>query len=295
MFPDLKSVSLTLYLRKLTVAFVAIILTLLFVFLQPRYDVQSHHWRVHGSQILQPDNAILTNFSPPNVTRVIVAGGLRMESPEWFSQLPKNIQPKYYPVRDSSSGYVNKGHEAMFYLQYIIDHYDHLPDFMVFVHDHHRAWHNSDVTDRSIIHLLGDLKWDYVASEGFVNLRCVSNPNCPYIEPLQGHLTTGDMKNFFDEAWATLLEPEFGPQTEIAATCCAQFVVTRETVRLRSLEFYKRAKSWILLSRGSDWEIGRVFEYVSFFLPTLFPPPVLIRMDRLGTSSLGNRGFIVLI
>lgn len=208
----------------------------------------------------------MTNFTPTNVSRIIIAGGLSREKPGWFSQLPENMMQKYYPVRDTSSGYINKGHEAMFYLQYIIDHYETLPDFMVFVHDHHRAWHNSDVTDRSTIHLLRDLKWTYVATQGFVNLRCIGDPNCPTIEPLGGYLQVGDMKDFFEAAWKELLEPEFGPQPTLAATCCAQFVVTRDTVITKPKEFYVRAKDWIVASDGSDWQIGRVFEYVC---PTL--------------------------
>ena len=39
---------------------------------------------------------------------------------------------------------VNKGNEASAYLKYIIDHYDNLPEYVIFVHGHESDWHHED-------------------------------------------------------------------------------------------------------------------------------------------------------
>lgn len=244
-------------------ASVALLATLLFIVLNPFYNVHTHRWTTNKLLFEAPTPPRLSEFSPTDVTRHLITGGLSREPPSWLSRLPENLDYTYFPVLDNSTGYINKGHEAAFYLQYIIDHYndEHLPDFMVFVHDHRRAWHNSDVADRSILHLLRDLQWDYVRQEGFVNLRCQTKPNCPSILPLHGLLTPGKMETIFHDAWAALFQPEFGEMPAIAATCCAQFVVSKQAVHQRPLQFYESAKRWILDSESSDWSIGRVFEY----------------------------------
>ena len=38
---------------------------------------------------------------------------------------------------------VNKGNEASVYLKYIVDNYDNLPDFTLFIHDDERSWHHT--------------------------------------------------------------------------------------------------------------------------------------------------------
>ena len=38
----------------------------------------------------------------------------------------------------------NKGRESMAYLTYIIDNYDNLPEYMVFLHSLRYQWHNED-------------------------------------------------------------------------------------------------------------------------------------------------------
>lgn len=194
-------------------------------------------------------------------SRMLITGGLQEHEPDWTALLPPNMDVTYYPVLNASSGYVNKGHEAMFYLRYIVDHYDTLPAHMIFVHDHHRAWHNSDTTDRSIVHLLSDLRWSFVEEQGFVNLRCQTKPNCPSILPLHSFIRAGKMESFFQEAWKILFQDDFGPLEQIAATCCAQFAVTREAVQLRPRAFYANIINWLEQSSGTDWQLGRVLEY----------------------------------
>ena len=62
----------------------------------------------------------------------------------------------------------NKGREAMAYLTFIIDHYNKLPDFMVFMHGDYRAWHQIEPSP----YILSALNLSYVEALGYANLRC---------------------------------------------------------------------------------------------------------------------------
>lgn len=63
---------------------------------------------------------------------------------------------------------MNKGHESMVYLNYIVEHFDDLAPLTLFIHGHLESWHqdwNMDETIRT-------LNLTEVAKEGYVNLRC---------------------------------------------------------------------------------------------------------------------------
>ncbi|KAF7555935.1 hypothetical protein G7Z17_g1817 [Cylindrodendrum hubeiense] len=66
----------------------------------------------------------------------------------------------------------NKGNEAMVYLTYLIDHYDNLPEVMVFMHGHRTTWHNNALLRRSSALTVNKLRPETVVQRGFVNLAC---------------------------------------------------------------------------------------------------------------------------
>lgn len=249
------------YLFRFLISALALSTLLLFACFPTHYDINAHAWSTARNNTT-PEQLQLPLSLPLNITRTLVTGGLEPKAPAWLAKLPPNIDVWYRPVLDSSDGYVNRGHEAMFYLTYIIDHYDRLPDFMIFVHDHARAWHNSDVPDRSFLHLLADVRWSFVAERGYVNMRCRRSPNCPAIDQIHPSLfgRPGKMQRFFELSSPSLLLPGNGGGP-IAAPCCAQFIVSRADVLRNELGFYLRARDWIVESEGTDWQIGRVFEY----------------------------------
>ncbi|KAH7134034.1 hypothetical protein EDB81DRAFT_886838 [Dactylonectria macrodidyma] len=80
----------------------------------------------------------------------------------------------YVANKPSSWNYLsqNKGNEAMTYLTYLIDHYDDLPEVMVFMHGHRTAWHNNALIRRSSSLTVNKLRPEAVIQNGFVNLAC---------------------------------------------------------------------------------------------------------------------------
>lgn len=173
----------------------------------------------------------------------------------------------------------------MAYLTYIIDHYASLPSVMAFLHPHRqgflRAWH-TDSPLHDNVDSLRNLQLSFVRQNGFVNLRCNWNPGCVQ-DSLNDHvdrtvwqeLFNGTSTPPFDEAgqWtrpsvnATTPMPDFLKdvshlQGRTAATCCAQFAVSREQVRKRPIEDYIMFRDWLYGTAENDAKSGRVMEYL---------------------------------
>jgi len=139
----------------------------------------------------------------------------------------------YVPVRYTVRAYVadsddatyhppiNKGKEAMSYLQYVIDNYNNLPDTSTFIHAHQSALHNNPVFGNDMIQMLHNLNPEVVYKHGYINLNCNTLTGCEETfsdtmtnEPVPMHIG-------FAEAWAMLFPGETLPEI-IGAPCCAQ-------------------------------------------------------------------------
>ncbi len=157
----------------------------------------------------------------------------------------------------------NKGHEAMVYLTFIIDRWDDLPQYTIFIHGHEKSWHQH----KDLIPLVHNLRLNVLDQVGYVPLRCDWYPSCPAeIRPI-AHDTVvwgpgvhrQDAEDGIVEVWDTFFPGVPLPET-IAAPCCAQFAVTRARIRSRSKETYITMRDWILKTELIDDISGRVLE-----------------------------------
>lgn len=209
--------------------------------------------------------------------KIIVMGKLKTEDTSWVAENLPDWQNAIYHVDERNPGPIldhapflttskNKGHEALPYLTYIIDHYDDLPSTIAFVHSHEngwpKAWH-TDATGYSNVNSLRTLNIDFVQKTGYANLRCISTPGCPdEIQPArQSEDADHAAEHAYAGAWKFIFQDDNVPDV-VAAPCCAQFAVSKGQVRGRSREFYERAREWLLATELDDATSGRVFEYM---------------------------------
>jgi len=194
----------------------------------------------------------------------------------------------------------NRGHEAMAYLTFIIDNYEHFPSAgAVFVHGSRWSWHN-DSPDYDNAALLASLNVSAaLAPWGYHNLRCDwSASTCPasdqnaqgsigtsinaLIEPWNQRLVSdaalpralvtlfGGVENRPDQGQLLL-----GRNDAIRSQCCAQFIVSRESVRQHSRDEYVALRQWLLDGSSANVEsrksnaahpddriAGRILSYV---------------------------------
>ncbi|KAF7188335.1 hypothetical protein HII31_10399, partial [Pseudocercospora fuligena] len=175
---------------------------------------------------------------------------------------------------------LNKGHEAMPYLSWLIDNYDDLPWMTVFVHGHFISWHQSD----TITNLIRTLNRTALAQVGYVPLRCDWYPSCSKEIRPQHHdavywgpgVKRKETEFAIAGNWRQLFPGEKLPET-ISSVCCAQFAVTRAAIRRRPRDDYIRMREWLIHTLLEDEVSGRVLEklwaYIFTGEPVHCPPP----------------------
>jgi hypothetical protein len=205
-----------------------------------------------------------------NYTRVLVMGRLAKEDVSWLEKELPGLPRKVYVVDDppEKSGLpANKGHEAMVYLTYIIDHYDTLPDVVLFFHPHQVTWHNNvllDINSATTIKLLSDA---HVVRQGYFNSRCHLDPGCPTWLHVDQPRWKHDMVHKPEEPALTsqVFHDLFGAEVPIpdslSQPCCAQFAVSGQRIRQRPRTDYIRYRDWILQTPLEDKTSGRMLEY----------------------------------
>ena len=156
---------------------------------------------------------------------------------------------------------MNKGHEAMAYLSYVIDRYESLPSTLAFIHSHRdgflSAWH-TDTPYHDNVASLDDLQLPFVQSNGYVNLRCNWNPGCLEAHRDNAHVTSDVWNDVFEGTSTENVKFPF----KVGAGCCAQFAVSKDQVHKRPLSDYEHFRDWIVDTEESDAKSGRVMEFL---------------------------------
>lgn len=175
--------------------------------------------------------------------------------------------------------HTTKGREAAAYLSYIVDHYDRLPRYNIFIHSKPKQEHN-DILGESTEPILTSLRFEAVEALGYVNLRCTHRPTCPSgvlpHSPPKIEGNNGPRVRYLSTYQELFNVTEAQVPDTIGYICCAQFAVTRAQIHKRPLADYRRALNWLVVFEKSDsHEKGWVMETVWHILfgqaPVLCP------------------------
>ncbi|TIA32884.1 hypothetical protein D6C78_07926 [Aureobasidium pullulans] len=251
----------------------------IFLFVTPAFlhngSLDIHIWKVGFEALCQGDslNTSSVEGSESPHSRLLVTASTVNEDTSWVEKELGNehgLSTRIYVTDNASSDYsvpLNKGHEAMVYLTYIIDEYRDLSDITLFVHAHQFAWHNNDLLNRDMAEMVRRLSPDYVVRNGYINLRCHHDPGCPsHIFPHEPSFDPAYPEAaVIGLAWSELFPGELIPAS-IAQPCCAQMAMSRENILAVPLQRYVDLRDWLLNTALDDRLSGRVFEYTWQYL-----------------------------
>lgn len=241
-----------------------------------------------GDTYVHPGSAAPSRGRPPfypgiakpagsNYSRILVVPKTKDEDVDWIQEELPGLPTAIYEVDNPDAKLTvpkNKGHEAMVYLTYLIDHYDQdLPDVIIFVHAHRGAWHNNFILDLDTPKTIQRLRDDRVIRQGYMNLRCHHDPGCPDWIHLDRAAVDYDMvikpeEKAFSLELFTELFPGHRPPPVLSQPCCAQFAVSSERVRDNPKAMYEHLRSWLMNTPLEDTDSGRIFEYTWQYLFT---------------------------
>lgn len=171
------------------------------------------------------------------------------------------------PEKSAFIPHTLRGHESAAYLSYIIDFYDRLPDYSIFIHPDKDQWHN-DLFGSPTSEALSNLRLAAVDSIGYVNLRCKADPGCPVsmhpLDPTPIDIENDDVRAYMGEIYMELFQVQLKDvPRDVGGVCCGQFVVSRERIRQRPKSDYVRMIKWAdETNRTHNFGVGWVFEKV---------------------------------
>ncbi|PYH46447.1 DUF3431 domain-containing protein [Aspergillus saccharolyticus JOP 1030-1] len=173
-----------------------------------------------------------------------------------------------------------RGREAAAYLSFIVDFYDRLPKYTIFIHSNYDQWHN-DLFGPHTGPALRNLRLEAVDAQGYVNLRCEHDPGCPTSvhpwSPTQIDLENDDIRAFFPQVYQTLLNvPAKKVPEHIGNVCCGQFAVSRQRILERPRSDYVRMLRWADETELTDsFGVGWVYEkiwHIIFGMEVIYCP-----------------------
>ena len=143
---------------------------------------------------------------------------------------------------------VNKGKEAAVYLKYIIDKYDSLPTYTVFLHDKLESWHHQGDLVKLVLKNQNSNKKYF----NFNNKVCSTIKNDVWKE----------MKWFFKKYLSKYIGPieNFGDWT-VNHLCCAQFVCHKSKITQHPKKMYVDLYNWIIKTDIDHQTTGRLLEW----------------------------------
>lgn len=179
--------------------------------------------------------------------------------------LRPGMVPKDRTAENNPTVPKNKGHEAMVYLTYMIDHYNSpsLADVTLFMHAHRYTWHNNDLLDSDALNIVTRLSTPKVIRDGYFNMRCHLDPGCPdHLHPATKVPNPARPEEMLiGQAWEKLFPGDPIPEV-LSQPCCSQFALSKVMLRSVPLETYERMRNWLMETNYHDQIAGRVFEYV---------------------------------
>ena len=205
-------------------------------------------------------------------SRVLVVPRLQTDDISWIPDELPDTDSTVYTVNDPLAALhppKNKGHEVMIYVSYIIEHYDTLPDIIIFMHAHRWTHHNNALLAYDAVEMVRRLHNDYVTKEGYVNMRCSWSPGCP--EWLHSDSPRESLEKqeeiVLSKSWSELFPSDPIPAA-LGQACCAQFALSRERILSIPLSRFIFYRDWIARTPLSDYISGRIWEYSWQFLFT---------------------------
>lgn len=233
-----------------------------------RFEAEHNNGTSNTPLIASPFPPGVLKSNGENYTRALVTGRLTSEDTTWIDSYlltDPSLTPYIYIVDDQRASLhtpMNKGHEAMYYLTYIIEHYDSLPDINIFMHPHRIAWHTPELLNHDATEVLKKLSSERVTREGYMNLRCHWDPGCPErIYPGRSYRDNSKAEELaIAKAWAEMFPGDPIPDA-LGAPCCAQFAVSKERILSIPKAKFEKYRNWLIHTSETDWVSGRVFEY----------------------------------
>lgn len=172
----------------------------------------------------------------------------------------KGAAPMDFQADPKCSLSENRGREASAFLKYIIEYYDSLPEYVAFIHGHENAWHQEGdlinaIRRARITHA------KYISLNNRIDLKSIEPQAIEHSEDIEANHPA---YKILKKRWSDLFGPILGiPYPEyLRFKCCAQFIVSKDTIRNHSKEDYQKLYEFVMDPKEEDYTTGMAMEFI---------------------------------
>lgn len=185
---------------------------------------------------------------------VMVASSHYEENLSWTNLVKYPVEIYSKTLKNKNFISFNKVQEAPAYLKYIIENYNNLPEYSIFVHGHFNSLHQ----DKNIIEIINTLNID----DKIINLNR---------KDWTASIKKGDDENdkkfsWLEDNWKDLTNNFIELPNELSFPACAQFAIHKSCITRLPLEFWKQLFSWCENNKLENYISSRIFEYIWYYL-----------------------------
>lgn len=176
------------------------------------------------------------------------------EDLSWINlvKYPVDIYSKTIKTKNFIS--FNKAQEVPAYLKYIIDNYNNLPEYSIFVHGHLNSLHQRS----NIIETINTIE----LKDKIINLN---RPD--WIVDLKSGDDFHDRKfSWIEDNWLDLTKNKIPIPNRLKFPACAQFAIHKSCIERLPLEFWQNLFNWCEKTELENYISSRIFEYIWYYL-----------------------------
>jgi len=149
----------------------------------------------------------------------------------------------------------NKGNEVSGYLEYIINNYENLHEYTIFLHDHRTSWHCKENIDEKVNNIV--FKKQYCNINDTVNIEKIGM----YCELTQQYIPEliNEIAHILDEPISI---------NDLVYKQASQFYVHKNNILRHSKEKYIQLYNYLMNTNILTWLSSRSFEYTWHYIFT---------------------------
>lgn len=191
---------------------------------------------------------------PIEDSNAVVVSSHYKEDLNWVNLV--NYPVKIYSKTIKNQNFIdfNKVQEVPAYLKYIIENYNNLPEYSIFVHGHLTSEHQED----NIVNLINNVKLD----KPIINLN-----RKDWFQTISKGDEFKDRKfSWIEENWKDLIGNYLTMPSSFSFPSCAQFAIHKSCIQQHPIQFWQHLFDWCKNTNLENFVSSRIFEYIWYYI-----------------------------
>lgn len=191
---------------------------------------------------------------PVESKEVAVISSHYKEDLNWVNFIKYPVKVYSKTLKNKNFINFNKVQEAPAYLKYIIENYNNLPEYSIFIHGHLMSEHQSD----NIINIVNSIDF----TKDIINLNRED-----WVQTISRGDEFEDRKfSWIEENWKDLIGDYLPLPDSLSFPSCAQFSIHKSKITQYPIEFWQHLFDWCEKTELDNFISSRIFEYIWYYI-----------------------------